>query len=109
MLVLVLILAYLICFCSCIGPVFWTLVPEIFPNNIRGTAMIVPVLTQWVANALVVLLFPAALHRLGKAVTFGILAAVRVPGNRSRPATGCALAHPPSGVRTLRESAATRW
>lgn len=74
-LVLVLILAYLICFCSCIGPVFWTLVPEIFPTRIRGTAMIVPVLTQWVANAVVVLLFPAALHQLGQAPTFGILAA----------------------------------
>ena len=74
-LVLVLILAYLICFCSCIGPVFWTLVPEIFPTRVRGTAMIVPVLTQWVANAVVVLLFPAALHQLGQAPTFGILAA----------------------------------
>lgn len=94
-LVLVLILAYLICFCSCIGPVFWTLVPEIFPNNIRGTAMIVPVLTQWVANAIVVLLFPAALHRLGQAATFGILAAVSlaqalftmryVPETKNRP------------------------
>ena len=75
-LVLVLILAYLICFCSCIGPVFWTLLPEILPTEIRGTAMIVPVLTQWVANALVVLLFPAALHRLGQASTFAILGAV---------------------------------
>lgn len=75
-LVLVLILAYLICFCSCIGPVFWTLLPEILPTEIRGTAMTVPVLTQWVANALVVLLFPAALHRLGQAPTFAILAAV---------------------------------
>jgi sugar porter (SP) family MFS transporter len=94
-LVLALILAYLICFCSCIGPVFWTLVPEIFPNNIRGTAMIVPVLTQWVANAVVVLLFPAALHRLGQAMTFGFLAAVSlaqaiftwryVPETKNRP------------------------
>jgi SP family arabinose:H+ symporter-like MFS transporter len=75
-LVLVLVLAYLICFCSCIGPVFWTLLPEILPTEIRGTAMIVPVLTQWVANALVVLLFPAAFHRLGQAATFAILAAV---------------------------------
>ena len=74
-LVLVLILGYLIFFCSCIGPVFWTLVPEIFPTRIRGTAMIVPVLTQWVANAVVVLLFPAALHQLGQAPTFAILAA----------------------------------
>ena len=37
--------------------------------------MTVPVLTQWVANAVVVLLFPAALNRLGQAPTFAILAA----------------------------------
>ena len=75
-LALVLILAYLACFASCIGPVFWTLVPEILPTHIRGTAMIVPVLTQWVANAVVVLLFPAALNQLGQAPTFAILGAV---------------------------------
>jgi MFS transporter, SP family, arabinose:H+ symporter len=75
-LALVLILAYLAFFASCIGPVFWTLVPEILPTRVRGTAMTVPVLTQWVANAIVVLLFPAALNRLGQAATFAILGAV---------------------------------
>ena len=74
--VLVLILAYIMFFSSCIGPVFWTLVPEIMPTDVRGTAMIVPVLTQWVANAIVVLLFPFALHQLGQAPTFAFLAAV---------------------------------
>jgi SP family arabinose:H+ symporter-like MFS transporter len=74
--VLVLILAYLAFFSSCIGPVFWTLVPEIFPNYIRGTAMSVPVLTQWIANAVVVLFFPLAFHQFGKAATFGFLAAM---------------------------------
>ncbi len=73
-LVLALILAYLAFFCACIGPVFWTLVPEIFPNDIRGMAMTFPVLIQWVANALVVLLFPYAFHVIGKAFTFGFLA-----------------------------------
>ena len=72
--VLVMILTYLACFAACIGPVFWTLVPEIFPNHIRGTAMSVPVLTQWVANAVVVLLFPFAFNQIGKAVTFSVLA-----------------------------------
>lgn len=74
--VLVLILAYLAFFASCIGPVFWTLVPEIFPNHIRGTAMTVPVLTQWIANAVVVLFFPLAFNRAGKFATFGFLAAM---------------------------------
>jgi SP family arabinose:H+ symporter-like MFS transporter len=74
LLVLGLILLFLAFFASCIGPVFWTLVAEIFPNRIRGTAMIVPVLTQWVANAVVVLFFPYAFIALGKAPTFAFLA-----------------------------------
>jgi sugar porter (SP) family MFS transporter len=76
--VLVLILGYLAFFASCIGPVFWTLVSEIFPNHIRGTAMAVPVLTQWVANAVVVLFFPFAFNQIGKAVTFGFLATMAI-------------------------------
>jgi hypothetical protein len=39
-------------------------------------AMTVPVLTQWIANAFVVLLFPYAFHVIGKASTFGFLAAM---------------------------------
>jgi MFS transporter, SP family, arabinose:H+ symporter len=73
-LVLALVLAYLAFFCACVGPVFWTLVPEIFPNDVRGRAMAVPVLTQWVANAVVVLFFPYAFHVIGKAATLGFLA-----------------------------------
>jgi SP family arabinose:H+ symporter-like MFS transporter len=73
-LVLLLVLLYLAFFASCVGPVFWTLVPEIFPSDVRGTAMTVPVLLQWVANAVVVLYFPIAFDVAGKAVTFGFLA-----------------------------------
>jgi SP family arabinose:H+ symporter-like MFS transporter len=74
--VLVLILTYLAFFSGCIGPVFWTLVAEIFPNDVRGVAMIVPVLTQWVANAVVVLFFPLAFFHVGKAMTFAFLGVV---------------------------------
>jgi len=73
--VLLFLVVYLFFFASCIGPVFWTLIPEIFPNTIRGKAMTVPVLTQWVANAVVVLFFPAVFHSIGQAATFGLLAA----------------------------------
>jgi len=94
-LVLALILTYLGFFSACIGPVFWTLIPEIFPNDVRGLAMTVPVLTQWVANAIVVLLFPFAFHVIGKSLTFGFLAAMAlaqglfnwrfVPETRNKP------------------------
>jgi SP family arabinose:H+ symporter-like MFS transporter len=71
---LVLILSFVAIFCACIGPVFWTLVSEIFPNRIRGTAMSIPVFTQWIANAVVVGFFPWMLAEAGSALTFGILA-----------------------------------
>ena len=73
-LVLALILIYLAFFSACIGPVFWTLMPEIFPNDVRAMAMIVPVLIQWAANAIVVLVFPYAFNVIGKAFTLGFLA-----------------------------------
>lgn len=72
--VLTFILTYLAFFSACIGPVFWTLMPEIFPNSVRGMAMTVPVLIQWVVNAIVVLFFPYAFHEIGKSFTFGFLA-----------------------------------
>jgi SP family arabinose:H+ symporter-like MFS transporter len=74
MTVVAFILTYLAFFAACIGPVFWTLVPEIFPNDVRALAMTIPVLVQWVANALVVLFFPFVFHEIGKAFTFGFLA-----------------------------------
>jgi len=77
-LVFALLIVYIAFFCACIGPVFWTLIPEIFPNRIRGEAMTVPVLVQWVANAVVVLLFPAAFHHVGKEATFAFLAVMAI-------------------------------
>ena len=74
LIVLMLILGYVAFFAACIGPVFWTLVPEIFPNRIRGEAMIVPVLVQWIANAIAVMLFPLAFKVIGKEFTFFFLA-----------------------------------
>ena len=67
------IILFIVFFASCIGPVFWTYMSEIFPNRIRGTAMSVPVFTQWVFNALIVLIFPFMLNRLDAGFTFGLL------------------------------------
>jgi SP family arabinose:H+ symporter-like MFS transporter len=75
-LVFALVIAFIAFFASCIGPVFWTLLPEIYPNRIRGEAIAIPVITQWIANAVVVLYFPKAFSHAGKAGTFGFLAVV---------------------------------
>ena len=69
-----LILGFIAFFAACIGPVFWTLVAEIFPNRVRGIAMSVPVVTQWLAAAIIVASFPWLLRQMGTPFTFGLLA-----------------------------------
>jgi MFS family permease len=71
-------MAFILFFASFIGPVFWTLVSEIFPNAIRGTAVAFASFTQWIFNFLVILLFPHIFQSLGGAFTFGFLAAMCV-------------------------------
>jgi MFS transporter, SP family, arabinose:H+ symporter len=76
--VLLLMILFLMFFSSCIGPVFWTLVSEIFPNRARGTAMSIAVFTNWVFNWLVVFLFPWMMAEIGGALTFGFLSLMGV-------------------------------
>jgi len=68
------IMGFIAFFASCIGPAFWTLVAEMFPNRIRGQAVALASFTQWVFNFLVVLFFPYILDALGGSVTFLFLA-----------------------------------
>ena len=68
------IMAFIAFFASCIGPAFWTMITEMFPNQIRGQAVALASFTQWVFNFLVVLLFPYVLDALGGSVTFLFLA-----------------------------------
>ena len=74
MMLLSLLLLFIASFASCIGPVFWTILPELFPNRVRGRAMTIPVLTQWLTSSLMVFFFPFAFHRAGVTVTLAFLA-----------------------------------
>jgi sugar porter (SP) family MFS transporter len=80
MFVLLACVVYLAFFMSCIGPAFWTLVSEIYPNKMRGNAMIVPVVVQWFFNALMVWVFPEMLRRFqtGTFVLIGVMALVQL-------------------------------
>lgn len=55
------------------GPVMWVMLGEMFPNRIRGAALALAGLTQWVANWLVTVTFPA-LSDLSLGVAYGIYA-----------------------------------
>ncbi|MCK4748233.1 MAG: sugar porter family MFS transporter, partial [Bacteroidales bacterium] len=72
------IMMFIAFFASCIGPAFWTLVSEMFPNQIRGQAVALASFTQWVFNFLVVLLFPYVLEAFGGSLTFLFLAVMSV-------------------------------
>jgi sugar porter (SP) family MFS transporter len=72
------IMLFIAFFASCIGPVFWTLVAEMFPNKIRGPAVALASFTQWVFNFLVILLFPFMLETIGGSFTFLFVSAMSV-------------------------------
>lgn len=75
---LISLLLFIAAFASCIGPVFWTMIAEIFPNKVRGRAVAFASFSQWVVNFLVVLLFPHVLQTIGGTVTFIFLAVMCV-------------------------------
>ena len=72
------IMLFIAFFASCIGPAFWTMVTEMFPNRIRGQAVALASFTQWVFNFLVVLFFPYVLDAMGGSLTFLFLATMGV-------------------------------
>ncbi len=69
-LILFLILMYIASFSASLGPVTWVLVAEIFPNKLRSKAMSVSIVSLWVADFLLILIFPVILNRLGGAAAF---------------------------------------
>jgi SP family sugar:H+ symporter-like MFS transporter len=61
---------YVIFFNGSWGPVMWVLLGEMFPNQIRGSALAVAGFAQWIANAAVSVSFPALAHSPGLAITY---------------------------------------
>lgn len=80
MLVLAACMVYLSFFSACIGPVLWTLLSEIFPNRMRGVAMMVPVVVLWFFNGLMVWLFPEMLKnfRTGTFLFIALMALIQL-------------------------------
>ncbi|MEP7025666.1 MAG: MFS transporter [Actinomycetota bacterium] len=67
------IIGLLICtgsFAIGLGPVFWLLISEIYPVQIRGQAMSVATMANWGANFVVTISFLTLLSAIGNAGTF---------------------------------------
>lgn len=66
---------YVIFFNASWGPVMWVMLGEMFPNQMRGSALAVAGLAQWGANYLVVQSFPAMASGFGLATTYALYTA----------------------------------
>lgn len=74
MLVLISILGFIIGFSISLGPVMWAILSEIFPNNLRGTAISVVGAANAIASFIVATFFPIQLAKFGSSGTYFIYA-----------------------------------
>jgi sugar porter (SP) family MFS transporter len=77
---LVALVVFIASFAIGLGPVFWLMISEIFPLNVRSSAMAVCSLVNWVANFFVSYYFLQLIDAIGKAWTFWLYAILAVGG-----------------------------
>ncbi|WP_332449797.1 sugar porter family MFS transporter [Methanoculleus sp.] len=70
--------AYVASFAIGLGPVFWLLIAEIYPLNVRGRAMSVATIANWAANFLITLTFLTLAGVLGRVGVFWLYALVGI-------------------------------
>jgi SP family galactose:H+ symporter-like MFS transporter len=66
------LLAYVASFAISLGPIFWLLISEIYPLNVRGLAEGAAAGANWASNLLVSLTFLTFLNALGPSKTFSL-------------------------------------
>jgi SP family arabinose:H+ symporter-like MFS transporter len=68
------VMLFLLFFAFSLGPLKFVIATEIFPTHIRGLALSVCVLTMWVSDWVVNLVFPVLRDSIGIAATFFLFA-----------------------------------
>lgn len=66
--------AYVVFFNFSWGPVMWVMLGEMFPNQMRGSALAIAGFAQWIANFAISVSFPAMAVGLGLPLTYGFYA-----------------------------------
>lgn len=72
--VAIVLMLYVASFAIGLGPVFWLLIAEIYPMNVRSKAMSVATMANWGANLLVAATFLSIVQLLGRAGAFWLYA-----------------------------------
>jgi sugar porter (SP) family MFS transporter len=90
--IMILVVAFVGVMQACLGLVVWVVLGEMFPLRVRGVAMGLGALCNWLGNAAVAFSFPSLMALIGIRGTFLIFAALNVAGfifvNRLVPETG---------------------
>jgi MFS transporter, SP family, sugar:H+ symporter len=66
--------AYVVFFNMSWGPIMWVMLGEMFPNQLRGSALSVAGFAQWIANFAISVSFPALAANVGLTATYGFYA-----------------------------------
>lgn len=74
------LIGYIASFAASIGPLPWVMMSEIFPSRVRGLAMSVTSLSNWLFNFIVVFSFPMLVSTFGLGAVFGLYALVCAAG-----------------------------
>ena len=75
-LTLLFMVVYIAAYAGGLGPVFWTLIGEVFPPAVRAEGSSVSTAVNWVSNFAVSLTFLPLASALGQGETFWIFAAI---------------------------------
>jgi SP family galactose:H+ symporter-like MFS transporter len=76
--ILICLLLYIVSFAIGMGPVFWLMSSELFPNRLRGTGASISSFSNWAANLLVSITSLTLINLVGKPGTFWIYAVLAV-------------------------------
>ena len=71
---------YIACFAISLGPIFWLIIAEIYPLKIRGLAMSIATLSNWLFNWLVAFTFLTLVTNVGQSYTFWLYGGVAIIG-----------------------------
>lgn len=69
---------YVSSFAVGLGPIFWLMISEIYPLEVRGAAMSAVTVTNWVLNLVVAVTFLSLVAVLGRGGTFWLYGAIAV-------------------------------
>ena len=77
---LILVMMAIACYAMSLAPIVWVVLSEIFPQQIRGTAMAISTLFLWIASFILTYSFPLLNESLQAAGTFWLYGGICLTG-----------------------------